>query len=199
MLELTTEETKPDRFTRHKIIADGQPMSFDSVLESWTTNESFRTFFAKALSESSFEGYRWETPPLTDETVSQEFEFVLVNSPGFCKRKTNPVPFRKKFESAAGKEVITFANLSGDATMIVPTPQAEDAAYGHLAAFIRGAPESQTNNLWKVVGETVRSKIGQVPIWLSTAGGGVAWLHVRIDSSPKYYSYTPYRQSPARS
>ncbi|MGI9175867.1 MAG: DUF6940 family protein [Rhodothermales bacterium] len=25
-------------------------------------------------------------------------------------------------------------------------------------------------------------------MWLSTAGGGVSWLHVRLDSRPKYYA-----------
>ncbi len=28
----------------------------------------------------------------------------------------------------------------------------------------------------------------------STAGGGVSWLHVRLDSWPKYYGYAPYKQ-----
>ncbi len=35
--------------------------------------------------------------------------------------------------------------------------------------------------------------IGHTPLWLSTAGGGVAWLHVRLDSRPKYYGYSPYK------
>ena len=30
------------------------------------------------------------------------------------------------------------------------------------------------------------------PTWVSTAGGGVAWLHVRLDSAPKYYTHRPY-------
>jgi hypothetical protein len=30
------------------------------------------------------------------------------------------------------------------------------------------------------------------PIWLSTAGMGVAWLHIRLDERPKYYSHKPY-------
>ncbi len=29
--------------------------------------------------------------------------------------------------------------------------------------------------------------------WLNTEGGGVAWLHVRIDQRPKYYHYAPYK------
>lgn len=31
------------------------------------------------------------------------------------------------------------------------------------------------------------------PRWLSTSGLGVSYLHVRIDSRPKYYSFDEYR------
>ncbi len=86
MFELTTEESKPGRFTRHKIICDGSTMSFDAVLDSWTEDQTFRTFFSNSLSESPFAGFRWETPPLTTATISNAFEFVLLNSPRFCKR-----------------------------------------------------------------------------------------------------------------
>ena len=44
------------------------------------------------------------------------------------------------------------------------------------------------------VGTTVlQAALSEKPLWLSTAGGGVAWLHLRIDSRPKYYSHRPYR------
>ena len=36
------------------------------------------------------------------------------------------------------------------------------------------------------------ARIDAHPVWLSTAGHGVAWLHVRLDSQPKYYRYRPY-------
>jgi Family of unknown function (DUF6940) len=32
------------------------------------------------------------------------------------------------------------------------------------------------------------------PVWLSPAGAGVSWLHLRLDDQPKYYGYAPYRQ-----
>ena len=31
------------------------------------------------------------------------------------------------------------------------------------------------------------------PIWFSTSGSGVAWLHFRLDSRPKYYTYKPFK------
>jgi hypothetical protein len=30
--------------------------------------------------------------------------------------------------------------------------------------------------------------------WISTSGLGVPWVHVRLDSYPKYYQYRPYAQ-----
>ena len=39
----------------------------------------------------------------------------------------------------------------------------------------------------------MEARIGIQPIWLSTAGMGVPWLHVRLDSRPKYYAFGPYR------
>ena len=36
-------------------------------------------------------------------------------------------------------------------------------------------------------------RIGPLPVWLSTAGGGVDWLHMRLDERPKYYRHLPWR------
>lgn len=33
------------------------------------------------------------------------------------------------------------------------------------------------------------------PFWLSTAGMGVSWLHVRLDERPKYYRFQEYRSA----
>lgn len=69
--------------------------------------------------------------------------------------------------------------------------------YGNLAAFFQNAPTDQHQALWRVVGRSVKERlVSHSPLWLSVAGGGVAWLHVRLDSSPKYYRYGPYRIDP---
>ena len=61
------------------------------------------------------------------------------------------------------------------------------------AAFVRHAPERQKHALWERVGEAVERRLGPKPVWVSTAGAGVSWLHVRLDDRPKYYGYAPYR------
>jgi hypothetical protein len=115
----------------------------------------------------------------------------LLDSPEPARRP-DPHAFAKHFPGAQAG-VATFANLGGDALMVVPCPVAEPSAYGHLAAFVRLAPEVQRHALWQSVGEAMARRVGAKPVWLSTAGAGVSWLHVRLDDRPKYYGFAAYR------
>jgi hypothetical protein len=124
--------------------------------------------------------------------LTRPFEFVVLDSPDLA-RPADATAFADQFPNAKDG-VAVFANLGGDATMIVPCPIAEPAAYGHLAAFVRLAPETQRDALWRTVGEVLAQRLGPKPLWLSTAGAGAAWLHVRLDARPKYYGHAPYRQ-----
>lgn len=86
-----------------------------------------------------------------------------------------------------------FSSLGGDALLIAPCPGGESSAYAHLGAFVRHAPTERIDSLWQAVGEQLQQRLGHRPVWLNTAGGGVAWLHVRLDDTPKYYAYAPFR------
>ena len=194
MLEFLTEIFKPDAVTRYSILDGGKPLTFIEVVSRWRTDEPFRSFFTKMLADSPFPAYRWETPPLSMESQGQDFQFVLLNAPRFAERRTDANTFKSKFTTNDENfGVVSFANLSGDATMIVPSPRTDSSAYGHLAAFLRNAPNNQSDAFWRITGEVVESKISKTPFWVNTAGGGVAWLHLRLDSRPKYYGYTPYK------
>ena len=194
MFDAATDNIESDHITRYRLSSDGAPITYATVLSLWQSDSQFRNFFTTLLSDSPFSAYRWETPAITQSTVDRPFEFVLINSPGFCARQTDTKTYAQYFtEDDTDSGVIAFANLRGDATLVVPSPRASDKAYGHLAAFIRGAPKSQVDSIWRIIGTQVQSMLGSKPIWVSTAGGGVAWLHVRLDSRPKYYAHTPYK------
>jgi hypothetical protein len=64
--------------------------------------------------------------------------------------------------------------------------------YTHLARFLREAPREQVHELWIAAGEAVMARLSDKPLYVSTAGMGVAWLHVRLDTRPKYFGYEPY-------
>lgn len=194
MFEATTEILEANRKIRYRISVGGRDLLWSDVLELWQTDQVFREEFTSLLTGAEFGGFRWETPALTKQTAKRPFEFVLVNSPGFVERKTDHRSFSEHFTDASKDDgVVHFLNLSGDATLVVPSPRTGDDVYGHLAAFVRGAPESQISSLWRVLGQAVTAHLSEIPIWVSTAGGGVAWLHVRIDRRPKYYSHREYK------
>lgn len=194
MFDAKQEVIEADRVTRFSITRDGAVLTFGAVLDLWESDAAFRGYWTRLLAGSPFAAYRWETPALTKATMRQPFEFVLLNCPRFCSRPTDRDTYAGYFSAdETGHGVVTFANLRGDATLVVPSPRAEDDAYGHLAAFVRRAPASQRDALWGVVAAAVKSRVGERPVWISTAGGGVAWLHVRLDARPKYYGYAPYQ------
>ena len=164
--------------------------SYAEVIAAWQSDAEFGPWFNGVLAAAAFAAFRWETRPVSAATANDPFEFVLLDSPGLA-REPEPEAFAEHFDGGAG--VVAFPNLGGDAIMVVPRPVGAVSAYGHLAAFERGAPDAQRAELWRAVGGAMAARLGSKTVWLSTAGAGVSWLHVRLDDRPKYYGFAPYR------
>ena len=179
------------RGVRVRLEFSGKPASFAAVLSAWQFSADFRAMFNAVLSKAPYSAFLWETPPLTSENTVSPFECVVIDSPGLG-RAPDPASFADQFKKSPGVSVIAFPNLSGDALMIVPRQVAPTTAYGHLAAFVRDAPEAQHQALWQLVGESLARRVGSKPVWVNTAGAGVPWLHLRLDDRPKYYHFEPY-------
>ena len=189
-----SEELTNGRGLRFFVEFDAKPATFKDVLRGWQDDATFRSMFNALLADVPFSAFRWETPPITINTVTRPFEFVVLDSPMLARTPT-PEVFADHFNTSPEKDVLVFPNLGGDAIMVVPRLKTTVSAYGHLAAFVREAPEAQREVLWQVVGEAMRRRVNNTkPVWLSTAGGGVSWLHIRLDDRPKYYGFGPYRQ-----
>jgi hypothetical protein len=174
---------------------DNHPVRFSDVLRRWQDDPVFRAFFIALLADAPFPAFRWETPPITAASAGRPFEFVLLDSPELAGQP-DPDAFAEHFGSTVESEdVVSFPNLNNDAILVVPCPLGPVSAYGHLAAFVREAPDAQKHALWRLVGELMERRLGPTPVWLSTAGAGVPWLHVRLDQRPKYYGHAQYRES----
>lgn len=171
---------------------DAKPAAVADVLRGWREDVRFRSMFNELLARSPFSAFRRETPSVTAATASRPFEFVLLDAPGLARRP-DPDAFSEHFRDSPAADVIEFANPGNDAILIAPGMKAAPSAYVHLAAFVREAPEAQRHALWKLVGEAMGRRMSAKPVWLSTAGAGVPYLHVRLDDRPKYYGFTPYR------
>lgn len=192
MWKFDTEPLNNGQAHRHKLTSCGEPLSFTKTLDLWSTNAEFRIFFTQILRDSPFVGFRFETPPVTKLTLDQQFEFVLLRHDAL-NRTADRLTFREHFQP--DREMVSFTNLRGDATLVVPCPSRPADDYGHLAAFVRTAPASQSHKLWIEIAAAMKNRVGTKPVWLSTAGMGVAWLHVRLDDTPKYYGHAPYRKA----
>lgn len=86
-------------------------------------------------------------------------------------------------------EVTTLWQRSTDFSEVF---SAELLRSGYDALFWE-TPAAQRRALWSHVGAALEARLGETPLWLSTAGMGVPWLHVRIVRRPKYYRHAAYR------
>lgn len=195
MFEAAVERVS-ETANRYRLTDGGAPLSYGDVIDYWKDDDdAFRRFFVELLDAAPFTCFRFEAPAVTRATLGRAFEFVLVDSPEI-DMPPDYRDFQAHFDDNSDA-VLVFDNLGGDATMIVPRPRDDAPGYAHIAAFIQHAPLSQQLRLWRVVGETMHARLGPAPLWLNTAGGGVPWLHVRLDSRPKYYVFDDYRRRPA--
>ena len=189
--EVRIEEVETGQ--RFQILRDGSNASFREVFSLLETDPEFTSWYTSVLSSSEFESFFWEHPPVSTRNHDSAIEFVLVDGPALAMLRPDPEPFRSQFERDPDEVVAIFPNLGGDAVLVVPRPISPSTAYSHLAAFVRQAPPGQVQRLWHQTGRAVRENLSAESKWLSTAGMGVPWLHIRIDSSPKYYRFGPYK------
>ena len=158
---------------------------------------SFRTKLESALTSqrSGTHAVFWECPPTTsDRYETQPFEFVVIFTDELRTEKVSidEIAFASYLKGAEEQDgAVAFPSLGGDATMVSPT-FSED--YTHLKAFLLRATTRAKTNLWHEVGRSFvkRLKATEGRVWLSTHGGGVPYLHVRICQAPRYYHYGPF-------
>lgn len=179
-----------------ELLRDGAPPSQAEVLRLWREDAAFTDAFAAALAAAPFEAFLWETPPFARSTSAHAFEWVLLPSATLAGFRADDLPFAEHVRGERG--IRTFANLSGDATLVVPCAPGTDPrppSHAHLAAFVRGAPPEHVRSLWTEVAHAAGTRLAasSAPFWVSTSGLGVFWVHVRIDERPKYYAHAAYR------
>jgi hypothetical protein len=173
------------------ISGPGGCMNYAQVLDAWVSDAAFCKFFSGLLASMPYAAFFWEVRPVNTADVDRPFECVVVDSPQLSDVHADATAFADCFDRPAGA-VSRFSNLSGDAILVVPVPLDAATDYAHLASFVRSAMVPQQRAFWKAVGEAVRESLSEQSLWLSTSGLGVYWLHARLDSRPKYYTWQDY-------
>ncbi|MDP2304812.1 MAG: hypothetical protein Q8P18_02135 [Pseudomonadota bacterium] len=180
---------------RLQLTSAGAPLSWRDVAAGLHADPSLRDALTDALVSAPFPALYWETRPVSPGDVDAPFESVILDAPSLARIRADGGPFAGPLDGARAPAVRTFPNLGGDAVLVVPAPGREPAGYPHLAAFLRTAPPAQVHALWQSVGAAVESWLStrRTRVWVSTAGLGVSWLHVRLDTRPKYVKWLAYR------
>jgi hypothetical protein len=171
----------------------GTQLPWPAFARGLREREEIRSLLTLALRESEEEAFFWECSPWkTGVSREPSLEFVVVPTTAFAGVRAAPDAFGAHFDES---EVARFDSLGGDARLVAPAPTGRRDIGLHLASFVRNAPPDRIDALWIAVGEEIaawrRAKRGD--LWLSTSGLGVPWLHVRLDSRPKYYTHAAYR------
>ena len=190
MYNVIREEISPE-ITRYQILENKKTISFTRWINLLKADIAFIDFFTEILTSSNHVGFFWEVKPVNKNLLEEDFEFVLVKSNALPNITADEQTFQKYFTN--NNKVVSFSNLGGDAQLVVPTPLIDPSNYAHLAIFVRNAPKDQIRKFWQTTGEVYEQKMDAKTVWLSTAGLGVSWLHIRIDSRPKYYRFQAYK------
>lgn len=192
-----------ERTMSYSEVIDGLANGQNSLIRALTN--AVKLFPGKAI--------YWECAPTSKSLFStQSFEFVILPSSSLESISPDIHPFQDKFlehrtspyPPPSSEGVVTFHNLRKDAMLVVPAPIHDSElsnpprCYAHMSEFMRGASSEHTAELWTVIGRAMQNEIFSAEdphkrLWLSTAGDGVSWLHVRIDTVPKYYKYSAYK------
>lgn len=178
--------------TKYRLFQEGKPVSCKEAMERLKGDGEWVHFFNGLLAASPFEAFFWEVRPLTAAQTGEACEFVLVRSGALQAVRADKAAFEAQLQGHTC--AASFPNLGKDAMLIVPVQVSEPGHYAHLAQFVRHAPGAQVMAFWHLVAAEWSNALSEAPVWLITSGLGVPWLHVRIDSRPKYYHHAPYKQ-----
>ena len=195
MIRFDVEELRGDE-RRLCASEEGRPVATKTFWSAMRDDPRNSDALSAALSSSGLDAIYWETPRLDSNTRGQPFECVIGPSPSLSRARPDAGPFREHFDAASSdKLAVGFSNLGGESRLVAPMPLqgVERTHYTHLASFLRGTPAAQRVALWRAVADEVARWPRATPCWVSTAGLGVSWLHVRLDPRPKYYRHAPYR------
>lgn len=192
--------------TQYAAFCGDEPLSIQSWTMTLASDPAVSLGITDIIRDSPFQAVFFETKGChASNWQTKQFEFVLVNAPhlrSFAESRPDPLAFAEYMTDASGcnsSDGCAFPNMSGDAQLIAPcavASQTDFVAYSHLAAFCRQAPANQVARVWQLAAQEYQYRVNSSTsksVWLSTSGMGIAWLHFRLDSRPKYYQYKPFQ------
>ncbi len=174
------------------------PRTWGQVVEGLRDDPALADELTQRILRKGHPAVFFETSPVRGDARDRPFEFVVLPAHGMDDRTADATTFASHF-ATSDEPVLVFPNLSRTALLVVPRPNRSDDPFGHLAAFLRAAPEPLVHAFWRRSALALEQWLDgrpTRPVWFSSAGWGVPWLHLRLDETPKYYRHEPFRTAP---
>jgi len=206
-------------FWRVRFYKGGIPLMWGEVLQMWAGDavasksldlQDIAAF--RALTTQVFAGYFWgsqevfwECRPVTQETaMTTVFEFVGIVAAEMGKKPTDGNAFADKFVNNMGTldclQFMTPSPPPKETNLLVPSraPDTQLSVYRSFGSFFKGAPQEQVHNMLELLGKHIPDRMAArgdkgLPLYVSTAGYDIAWVHLRLDNVPKYYRFKKYK------
>mmetsp|Transcript_37094 Transcript_37094/g.37770 ORF Transcript_37094/g.37770 Transcript_37094/m.37770 type:complete len:265 (+) Transcript_37094:185-979(+) len=186
-----------------KLSDSGASVYFSEALNILVSESdlSLRSLMTNTFKNIEFDGYFWECPPISYDTLSTvPFQFIIKPTHFLNSVEVDSQSFSEHFNNQNNNFITIFPSLGNDAILLAPKPLSSNkiSIYTHIAIFCKEAPIIQIDTLWKQIANTllhtnILKDFPSRKIWMSTSGLGVSWLHVRLDTYPKYYQWNEYR------
>lgn len=133
-----------------------------------------------------FGQYYVKFPLLASDNMGDSFSYSLEKAKNL-NRKVDTKTFAGRLQKCKKKkDYVAFPNLSRKSILVVPCPKKSvpAVAYRYVSDFMHLAPRAQVRKVWSAAGRLAKDLIGITEgIRLNTHGGGVAYLHIRLDGS----------------
>eukprot|EP00477_Mikrocytos_mackini_P002256 GAHX01002488.1.p1 GENE.GAHX01002488.1~~GAHX01002488.1.p1 ORF type:complete len:291 (+),score=45.59 GAHX01002488.1:50-922(+) len=163
---------------------DGKKVEFSPLVNV------LRQILAK---ETKFDAYYFEVIKVQkSELNTKVFEFVLIKTS--IKNIQDAATFGTKIENSA--LAVVFDSTSSPPAKLVCPHKGTESYNAHLAIYARNSSDEEFEYTWRLAFKTFFEDIdsaGNKVRYLSTHGQAVLWLHIRIESTPKYYHYNEYK------
>lgn len=176
----------------------GENMSVAEVVQAWGDTD-FAIVFCDALEAagSGCQDIFMECTPVCKVCRDQEFACTVVDADAtsfsLAYRTTGTSATGFAAHMAGADPIVAFPNLDRSALLVAPNAGILGSPdwCGSILPFLRDASDGLKAALWYSVASRIANATLHMSeddqLWVNTDGRGVPWLHVRIDTEPKYY------------
>jgi hypothetical protein len=165
-------------------------------------------------SDLSIKSYYFQTPNICSLNIP--IEFVLMKTHNLHKKKADWSKYAEYMNrKPRNRHSLSFINLTGNIMLTIPFNKKKNIRYGHIKDYMTYASMEEIYDIFLEIGiqieiyneasrrhssinksnvATTTSNISIChPLYLSTHGHGVQWLHFRLEEKPLYYNYNYYK------